>query len=400
MVQNLKIDIIYYNTPSDFEFEFNLGGCCHSRVLNNKSNTPKDMISLLSKAVGRSRIIILIGKLNESDGLFSLISKAIGADLSRVNADEYNIIPETDTTVISGSLPLVSSDGLLSGCILESGPQSIIIMSENKAIRKDIAENLVFKYITAVSRTPETETVVTPDSAPDEPAQAVNEEPTEALTEETVEEVAEQIPAEVFEEVAEQVPAEVLEEAAEQIPVEVFEEAAEQVVAEAFEEAAAKVDETDATDVLDIPEQPVEQTPDEPTIAVTPPIKSEVQSDEDFVLATNDYYPDNEEEAVSDETTEFISNEEFIDIYAEETADIEMDDNYVYNDAPKNYDSEEDNYQPKERPTNQKSGSNAFIWIILGLMFIVVAALTYLLVLTPMQKDVSVIEYIKQVFNL
>ena len=33
---NLKVDIIYYKTSSDFELEFNLTGCCRMRLFKDK----------------------------------------------------------------------------------------------------------------------------------------------------------------------------------------------------------------------------------------------------------------------------------------------------------------------------------------------------------------------------
>ena len=34
--ENFKIDLIYYNTQTDFEMEFNLCGCCRMRTFNDK----------------------------------------------------------------------------------------------------------------------------------------------------------------------------------------------------------------------------------------------------------------------------------------------------------------------------------------------------------------------------
>ncbi len=190
MVQNLKIDIIYYDTQSDFEFEFNLGGCCHSRILNSRTSSPKEMLSSLSKAVGRSRVILILGKLTEEDGLFNLISKAIGIPLEDTDVNEYGITYPSSPKIISGSLPLVSKDGALSGCIIESGPQSIILLPENKSLRKDISESLVFQYITALSRTPEIENDLIPQEK--ESDEVIAEETVEAEEkEETTEEISE-----------------------------------------------------------------------------------------------------------------------------------------------------------------------------------------------------------------
>lgn len=168
MVQNLKIDIIYYDTPSDFEFEFNLGGCCHSRILNAHTHQPKEMLSGLAKAVGRSRVILIIGNLHGDGGLIDLVSKSVSIPLVNANTTEYAIISPEEPMILSGSLPLVSKDGVLSGCIVESGPQSIILLPNNKALRKDICDNLVFPYITALSRIPETDNVIQPEESKEE----------------------------------------------------------------------------------------------------------------------------------------------------------------------------------------------------------------------------------------
>lgn len=312
MIQNLKIDIIYYDTPSDFEFEFNLGGCCHSRVLNSKTSSPKEMIGCLSKAVSRSRVILIIGKLDGSDGLYSLISKAISLPLSEVNAEEYGIVKGTNTTVIANSLPLISTDGLLAGCIIESGPQSIILLPDAKSLRKDIAENLIFQYITAVSRTPDTESILTSDSDENEvidnQPNVVDMDNDEEITEEQITEKAEEI-----------------------------------------------------SDT-----------------------ENEIQ-----------------EELFSEENEE----EQFIDIYAEDTTEKakDIDNNYVYNDysdtdTDDEYEeTEEDDYEEHKLT---KGGINTFIWIIVGLMFIIAAILLYMLVYTPIKNGTDIIEYINQVLSI
>lgn len=348
MIQNLKIDIIYYDTPSDFEFEFNLGGCCHSRVLNNKTSSAKEMIGCLSKAVSRSRVILVIGKLGGADGLFSLISKAISIPLTEVSAEEYGIVSGTDTTVIANSLPLVSTDGLLAGCIIESGPQSIILLPSEKSLRKDIAENLVFQYITAVSRTPDTETVVTPDST-EEDSIDLKEENVPMVETETIE-----------------------------------------------ENSATNIEDEVQGDIfINEPQQAVIETNDEPII--------EAEAD----ITVN-------EEQIEEE-------EKIIDIYeepSEKSKSPDIDDNYVYNiysDKPTeekyekyedyedyddyDYDDEDDEDEDSGKKTS-KSGINIFIWVILGLMFIIAAIILYMLVYTPLKSGVNVAEYISQVLNI
>ncbi len=329
MLQNLKIDIIYYETPSDFEFEFNLGGCCHCRVLNNTTSSPKELISCLSKAVGRSRVIIVVGNLNKQNGLYLLISKAIGRQLEEVSADQYGIIEGSDNTVIEGSLPLVSSDGLLAGCIIESGPQSIILLPDEKTLRKDIAENLVFQYISAVSRTPETDSVLTSDSQPKE--------------QETKDEVIE-----------EQVEEKVIPES------------------ETFEE---------------------------------PEVSNEINNEEDVLTSVEEIFEEAkevEEESVITENNDIKeviiteNDDDFFDIFAEETEE-KSEQEFVYaNNSDNEYENAENfeqNISPKDK------GLNLLIWIIIGLMFIIIGVLAYMLIYTPLKNGVNITDYITQIFN-
>ncbi|MBR2044191.1 MAG: hypothetical protein IJ946_07620 [Clostridia bacterium] len=363
MLKNLKIDIIYYDTPSDFEFEFNLGGCCHSRVLNNKTASPKEMIDCLSKAVNRSRVILIIGKLSGNDGLYSLISKAIGASLTNANAEEYGINDGEDTTIIAGAVPLVSSDGVLAGCIMESGPQSIILLPGAKSLRKDVAENLVFQYITAVSHTPDTETVITNEQASEN--EEVTENPLEEIKEE-VTDIAEPVTEDLEETVASNDSKEaeaITENAVSENEAETIEEA--EGDNEVFE-AEAITEETQAV------EEPEEQT------------ENKVSSDDSF-----------------------------IDIFAEETEKdteqgADIDDNYIYNSdhgdeievAEDSLDEDDEDDEDYDETEKHLSGLDVFIWVIIGLLFIIAALLVYLLVYIPLRNGVNVIEYFNQLLNI
>ena len=333
MLQNLKIDIIYHETPSDFEFEFNLGGCCHCRVLNNSTSSPKELIGCLPKAVGRSRIIIVVGNLNQPNGLYLLISKAIGHKLINVSAEEYGIIESSDTTVIEGSLPLVSSDGLLAGCIIESGPQSIILLPDEKILRKDVAENLVFQYVSAVSRTPDTDSVIVSDSKAEEK---------EAASEETVEVIPEEKDVTDEEDEISLTAAEFTNEEAEPQADNVSEE-----VSEAFEQEAVEAKENDETESGSV-----------------------IISKEEDENAFYDIFADEKEEA----------NKEYV--YAEET-ETEYDESNEYDDA---------------QPTKDRS-MNILIWIIIGLMFIIIGILAYMLIYIPMKNGINITDYVKQIFN-
>ncbi|MBO4692797.1 MAG: hypothetical protein J5659_00170 [Clostridia bacterium] len=151
MIQNIKVDIVYFATPTDFEFEFNLGGCCHMRLLNGKAKDKKEFVNSLARAVSRSRIILCVGPIFGEDGLISITSTAISRPLKAVDNTAYGIASDSEIKIIDGAVPLVTPEGYFGGCIIESGPQTIVLLTENKTVRKSIMKNLIHPYIEETS---------------------------------------------------------------------------------------------------------------------------------------------------------------------------------------------------------------------------------------------------------
>lgn len=147
MFQNLKVDIIYYKTNTDFEMEFNLCGCCRMRLLTDKSPDRKTALHSLARAVSRSRIIMVTGGLFGEDGIINLVSMAIGIPLVEIEKKNYGITGDEKIEILGGATPLVTADGYFGGCIIESGPQTMILISENKNIRKTIMQTLIHPYV-------------------------------------------------------------------------------------------------------------------------------------------------------------------------------------------------------------------------------------------------------------
>ncbi len=168
MLQNLKVDIIYHLSPSDFEMEFNLNGRCHMRLLSCKTSDKKGFIKALARGVARSRIIIACGPLFGADGLISTVATAIGNGTAVCDNKTYGINGNEPIHIINGSTPLVTPDGYFGGCIIESGPQTIILLTENKAFRKSIMQNLIHPYVEEISYIP-TKSSPLPTTAEPEP---------------------------------------------------------------------------------------------------------------------------------------------------------------------------------------------------------------------------------------
>ncbi len=151
MLQNIKVDVLYYRTATDFEMEFNLGGCCRMRTFTDKTDSRKGLVSMLARAVSRSRVIIISGPLFGDKGLINTVATAVGRTLVAADNEAFGILCDEKIEIIDGSMPLVTTEGFFGGCILESGPQTIVLLTENKSIRKNIMKHLIHPYITEIS---------------------------------------------------------------------------------------------------------------------------------------------------------------------------------------------------------------------------------------------------------
>ncbi len=148
MLYNLRTDVIYYKSNSDFELEFNLCGCCRMRLLTDKPSNKKSFVHSLARAVSRSRVIIISGPIFGEENAIEVVSQALGTVTEIADNKAYNISSDDEIQIIKGSIPLVSKDGCFAGCIIESGPQTMVVLTDNKTLRKTIMSNLIHPYIT------------------------------------------------------------------------------------------------------------------------------------------------------------------------------------------------------------------------------------------------------------
>lgn len=146
-MSNLKLDIIYYKTSSDFEMEFNLSGCCRMRTFKDKVDTPRGLINTLARDVARSKIILIVTDLSGDGCGVPLISKSVGLSLVAPNKEEFGITTADEILIPETAVPLVTKSGIYGGCIIESGPQSIIIVSSVRTLRHEIMKAYVHNYV-------------------------------------------------------------------------------------------------------------------------------------------------------------------------------------------------------------------------------------------------------------
>ena len=355
MIQNLRVDTIYYVTNSDFEMEFNLCGCCKMRLLTDKAENPKNFVGLLSRAVSRSQVIICCGKLFGNDGLINIVSQTIKKPLTKIDNAEYGIADSNEIKIVGDSVPLVNSDGCFCGCIAESGPQSIILLTDNKGIRKTVMKQLIHPYIEELSILKNTEKTETPT---EEATAEVEELPTEENVSEN----------EIIEENSDNATPdenadETIEEITEILPnLEIFSD-------------ENTSDDNSQNDDAEVNVSESSETTDEST------------ETEDSVVIPAYIAPDN-----TDEGFEF---------YFEEHPDKSI----IKRHANANYVSyEEDNVfivnDSESAFAQEKSALNISILIIAIVLLCALAALAYLLIFIPMSSNYVFSEYIKNIFSV
>lgn len=149
---NLKLDIIYYKTSADFEMEFNLGGCCRMRLFKDKVETQKELIKTLARDVSRSKIILIVTDLVGENCAIPFLAKAISLPLVPVDKNSFAIRTSDPIFAPETAIPLVTKSGIYGGCLIESGPQSIIILSSVRSLRHEIMKTYVHNYVFDVAQ--------------------------------------------------------------------------------------------------------------------------------------------------------------------------------------------------------------------------------------------------------
>lgn len=449
MRQNMRVDIIYYLCDTDFEMEFNLNGCCPLRMLTGVAENKNELVKDLSRAVSRSKIIICCGSLFGEDGLTKIISASIGHTLEKVNCEEYGITTAGEINIISDSVPLVTREGYFGGCIIESGPQTIILLTENRSIRKSLMSDLIHPYIEDMSYQPDlqermksssaraaeqeqekknswdmeaekaaadaakvvaaalgetaatTATVVS--TTVSAAAEAVSEiEDISSTSEASFEEEkpqVEEMPQEAVEEI------EGVEEAEEIEPIEEAEEAVEEIV-ETVEEIVPIIEEEQeleqATESLNVQAEEIEPIIEEEPI-------------EDASMVINMTHPDDglfvvEEQPITEEVPDekdFLPSKfQEVELYIEPGAvSRQKVDAYAREYVPSKTDEmflsgDDDDYEYGYEEPKKPFAINKTISVLVVLLVIILLVLGYVLIVIPYTSDLDFEQYFKELFGI
>ncbi len=352
MFQNLKVDIIYYKTNTDFEMEFNLCGCCRMRLLTDKSPDRKTALHSLSRAVSRSRIIIVTGSLFGEDGIINTVSSAIGIPLVALEKGNYGIGDEQKIEILKGATPLVTTDGYFGGCIIESGPQTMILLSENKNIRKNIMQTLIHPYVEELCAV-----------ELKEKAAAVTEAQNITDNDETVS-----------------------EENSEKSVTEQTEETNE-ADAENAEAEAVTTEET--ADTKGETEELYIEMANEPSVNI-----ENTNAEADAILSSGMIFESDDENIVIEPISNEVEAPFLIDT---EPVDISSESRIIPDDtSAEDFLFDDDSYMAEPRSS---LSLNVFITLIVIFLLIVLAILCYCIFYVPSRNGVDVSEYIRETFN-
>lgn len=447
MFQNLKVDIVYYKTNTDFEMEFNLCGCCRMRLLTDKAADSKSAVRSLSRAVSRSRVILVIGALFGDDGVINIISKAIDSKLSNINNKNYGISGNDEIKILDGATPLVTKDGYFGGCIIERGPQTMILLTENKTIRKALMKSLIHPYIeelcavelnekaTAAKGTAQEESVdVTLNTLADEYESVaaelfVDNESTEEQPNEIDTEISDGLESELMfdDEAQESEPIE-LDDEYEQIAEALYinqddsQEQENESVAEisdsletvllfdddneedensiSLEGEYERMADSLFTDVENAENQDEEIDSDISEGMDSPLVMDE--NDDGEMIDLGDEYEKYASTLYTESNTEADLNRDPEDV--SETTQAEEDalfkSGFIYENQEEETDSSEDE-QAERYHSNQRSINrlNLFILIMVAFLLVLLAILCYSIFFVPAKSGENIGEYIKEIFN-
>ena len=389
MFENIKTDIIYFKSNTDFELEFNLCGCCKMRLLTTKTSDKKTFVHSLARAVSRSQVVMVIGSLFSENGIINLTANAIGSSLTTVNNSEYGIESDQDIEIIKNSLPLVTPEGYFGGCIIESGPQTIILLSESKSIRKTIMSDLIHPYFQELSSYSE-ETQVEQDE----------EEAETEIQEEILEEAETEIQEEILEEtvVKEENTEQTEEETTEEVTEDTVEVPTEKPVLELTENREKTAEGEKAEDVVEETNEIEDSgdffffggtaTPSDAIPQEFSPIPTAYTSYSPRKTGLFGMFAEKEEETFTFDDKDPI---EEIENTHHDIDDIDDIDDII------------DNFEPKQdaRPffPKKKSGLKISMLILMIVVLLAIAVLCYSLFYVPAQSGATAADNIQEIMN-
>ncbi len=413
MLYNLRSEILYYKSSSDFELEFNLCGCCRMRLLTDKPTNKKAFVYSLARAVSRSRIILIAGPIFGEENTIEIVAQALGTETEIVNNESYNISSDEEISIIKGSIPLVASDGAFGGCIIESGPQTMILLTDNRTLRKTLMSNLIHPYITDLYTAELKNNAATGESNDDTPGNVllsddgiIMDDPNEDAIQTTLK-TNDDICAEEL--IMETEPDPEQEIRAEELVYQTEPEEYEENIAIVLptEEELLKHDITaddifiDVTDSNDENYQPKKDITIDDLIPTTPDFEENIDVISDK-MGTIDVIIDNENKEVLNREIPKEYETIFEDLFTHDDSTIDQTPTILNSNDYKFQFFDDDGEVLGERETifeNRKPGIHVATIIVTVILLLCIAVLCYILFTASSSADMNPVEYIQNIWQ-
>lgn len=149
MVPELSLEVIYYKQKTDFKLEFALCSVCSVRFLSTLTNERKEFTQALRRALSRSRAVVLVGSFRPqgAEYLPHLLAETVGLPEETVDVAHFGIQEPTAPFLPKGGLPLVTVEGRFGGGVIEKADQTLILLTDEIALRQEITRDLVCPYL-------------------------------------------------------------------------------------------------------------------------------------------------------------------------------------------------------------------------------------------------------------
>lgn len=188
MTPDLKLEVIYFNTLTDFKLEFKICGIGNVRFLSAVVSSERAFLLALQRSVGRSRVVVTVGGLSPEENILTSLSRAIGVEM--VKAQNKDIANAEEIEIPKGSIPLFSKEGKFQGVVIEQGEQSIIMLSEDRELTHEALDSLILPYLKLVMAKKNMPLTTIADELSNNRVESADENPEELIEEEQEEIVA------------------------------------------------------------------------------------------------------------------------------------------------------------------------------------------------------------------
>ena len=176
----MQIETIYLSAMGDAGFDAAVQSLGAAFLGSTQVQTRRAYLEALARAVERSDAIIASGELFGPAGLVEITGKGLGMELEPINWSALGLLQGSDAARLpKGAIPLVTKGGEVGGAVLESGGQSLVLITGDMGLRGELFDLYVRPYLLAKADEAPVAESTQPEPEPQTPVPAVPAQPEE-----------------------------------------------------------------------------------------------------------------------------------------------------------------------------------------------------------------------------